>query len=251
MNELEKRNDLLQENIRLQEDIERISNHDLKGPMTVFLNVPDMLMVEKNLTPDQVEMLHLLKQSALRLMEMIHRTLDLYKMEKGTYLVKPVRVNLVKVLREIFRELDGLARKKGISLMMRREQDLVGPDDVFPLQGEEPLFYSLLSNLIQNALEASPEGKEVLVTLSASPQPSVSIRNDGAIPPQIRARFLERYATFGKERGTGLGAYSARLMTRTLGGNLSFTSSESDGTTLVVNMPSFVPESQSPAFSVP
>ncbi|MBU1109899.1 MAG: hybrid sensor histidine kinase/response regulator [Candidatus Riflebacteria bacterium] len=236
--ELKKQNEILQENLDLREVVEQISRHDLKGPMTVILNIPEMLMAEKNLTPDQIELLGFLSLSAHRLMEMIHRSLDLYKMERGTYQPEMARVNLVKIVSEVFATLKSSAANKKIACKMLLEQQPVSQNDVVEVLGEEHLFFSIFSNLIKNAIEASPEGKEITVAFSASPQLSISIKNMGCIPSQIQHRFFEKYSTHGKEGGTGLGTFSARLMAKTLGGDIAFTSNETDGTNLVVTFAS-------------
>lgn len=241
--ELKKQNAILQENLRLREVIEQISRHDLKGPMTAFLNVPEMLMDADNLLPDQIELLQLLSKSAYRLVEMVQSSLDLYKMEKGTYKLSPVPVDILKVVREVLREFTGMLSQKSLSVKVLLEQEPATDQDIFEWPGEELLFFSIMSNLIKNAIEASPEGMEISVILSASPQPTVKIKNQGTIPEQVRHRFFERYATFGKEKGTGLGAFSARLMARTLGGDLSFTSSEPEGTILTLNLNSLPAQS--------
>jgi len=65
----------------------------------------------------------------------------------------------------------------------------------------------------------------------------IEVKNQGTIPPEIKGRFLERYATAGKKRGTGLGGFSARLMARTLGGDIGFVSTEEAGTVVTVSIP--------------
>ena len=241
--ELKKQNEILQENMHLREVVEEISKHDLKNPMNAFNNVPDMLLNDQDLLPEllpkHVKWLNLLKKAARQMMEMIHRSLDLYKMERGTYQLNPVPINLLKIVHEVFRTFDDLMVSKKLASIVLLEHKPAGDQDVFEVQGEEYLFFSLLSNLIKNAIEASPEGGSITVVLSVSPKVAIAINNQGVIPPQIRERFFERYATFGKERGTGLGVFSARLMATTLGGDLSFTSNEVDGTTLVMTLPSF------------
>jgi len=99
------------------------------------------------------------------------------------------------------------------------------------------LFFSMLSNLVKNALEASPEGVEVGVILDSRSDYLIEVKNQGEIPLAIRDRFLGRYVTFGKEGGTGLGVYSARLMAQTLGGKLCFHSSKETGTIITIEIP--------------
>lgn len=244
--ELKRQNDILHENLRLHELVDQISRHDLKSPLTVFLNVPEMLMTADNILPDQKDLLRLLSDSGRRMNEMIRRHLDLIRMEQGSYELKAVSVDILKVIQQVFSELDGLMTRKNLCRELSFDGAPTSVSSVFPVPGEELLFYSILSNLIKNAIEASPEGGKITTTLVSQPTFAVSIHNLGAIPAQIRDRFFDRYVTSGKARGTGLGVFSARLMARTLGGDLSFTTHDTDGTTLTLSIPGNpVPEKHS------
>lgn len=235
--ELKQQNDILHENLRLRELVEQISRHDLKSPLTVFLNVPEMLMEAENILPDQKELLQFLITSGQRMSEMIRRSLDLIKMEQGTYKLMPVSVDILNVVRQVFDELNGLMSRTNLQHELSLDGFPVPDSAVLPVQGEEFLFHSILGNLIKNAIEASPEGGKITVALFSQPDFALSIHNLGAIPAHIRSRFFDRYVTSGKEHGTGLGVFSAHLMARTLGGDLSFTTDETAGTTLTLSIP--------------
>ncbi|WP_394698468.1 ATP-binding protein [uncultured Desulfobacter sp.] len=49
--------------------------------------------------------------------------------------------------------------------------------------------------------------------------------------------FFDKYATFGKSGGTGLGTYSAKLFTQIHGGQIEMDSSDTSGTTITVRFP--------------
>jgi CheY-like chemotaxis protein len=234
-------NSVFSENIRLREDVERISKHDLKGPLTAIINISNMLVNDKSLTSNHIELMELLSQSALRMLEMVNRSSDLYKMEQGTYRLNLVPVNLVKIVFQVFQELRVTVERKSVHCSLLINQKPGSSQEIFEVPGEDFMFFSMLSNLVKNAVEASPTGGEVLVLLDQfsndPPNFTISVKNRGVVPAQIRGRLFERYATYGKEGGTGLGVYSASLMAKTMGGNLSFVTSESDGTTFLVNLP--------------
>ncbi len=103
------------------------------------------------------------------------------------------------------------------------------------------LLHSMLANLVKNALEACPGGETVSVELSAGQKEeagaAIAVRNPGEVPPDMRGRFFEKYATSGKARGTGLGTYSARLIAEVHGGAISMESSPRDGTCVRVALP--------------
>ncbi|HQG27933.1 MAG TPA: response regulator, partial [Candidatus Ozemobacteraceae bacterium] len=55
MIDLERQNELLIENVRLREQVDRIMRHDLKTPLTVFLSIPSLLKQRTDLPPDVIE----------------------------------------------------------------------------------------------------------------------------------------------------------------------------------------------------
>jgi two-component system sensor histidine kinase/response regulator len=107
--------------------------------------------------------------------------------------------------------------------------------DTFPIMGEELLCHTLFSNLLKNAVEASPEGGEVAVDLSIEAgRPLVRLHNAGAVPVEMRDSFFDKYATSGKDSGTGLGTYSARLAAHVQGGDIILDTTDASATTIVV-----------------
>ena len=247
LRELEKQNATLQEIIHLREDIERLTQHDLKSPLTAFINIPPMLMRDENQTPDQIEMLEILHKSGFRMLEMINRSLDLFKMERGKYRFNPVPVDVVKIVRDILSEFGSLASAKKIEIRLLIDSSLATDTSMCFFPGEEFLYFSMLSNLIKNALEASPEGQEIIINLRSLGGCSIEVRNQGEIPFAIRGNFLEKYVTHGKIGGTGLGVYSARLMAKTLGGELCFHSTKETGTLLTIEIPREQKQAPQPA----
>lgn len=237
MTDLEHQNEVLVENVRLREQVDRIMRHDLKTPLTVFLSIPSLLKHRTDLPPDVIETIGMMEKSGYRMLDMVNRSMDLFRMESGTYECHPVPVDVVKIVRQILFELGETAN--GHSVLFRLESDgrEVRDDEEFLISGEASLFYSMLANLIKNASEASPDKGTVTVSFVGKPGPGVRIHNNGAIPAEIRGTFLQKYVTHGKKAGTGLGCYSARLMAETMGGKMSFTTSEQDGTTITVAFP--------------
>jgi len=66
----------------------------------------------------------------------------------------------------------------------------------------------------------------------------VQITNRGAVPQSIRQRFFEKFVAKGKRDGTGLGTYSARLLTEAQLGSIHLEVSDAnDTTTVTVHLP--------------
>jgi signal transduction histidine kinase len=95
----------------------------------------------------------------------------------------------------------------------------------------------MLVNLIKNALEASPDDTDVLVSVEKDAAVHIVIENSGEVPPDIRDRFFDKYVTRGKHAGTGLGTYSARHIARAHGGDVTLDCSTPGSTRVEVTLP--------------
>ena len=237
MRELEKQNEILLENQTLRDDVERITRHDLKGPLNGIIGLPQLIAEDDNITAEQRELLSVIEQSGWRLLRMINLSLDLYRMEKGTYELQAEPLNLVKVLRTVLEDLKskGFVSRVHVRLAING-RDALREDEV-PILGEELLCYSLFANLITNAFEASQQGDGVEINITPGPEVAVAIHNAQHVPAAVQACFFDKYATWGKKTGTGLGTYSAKLIADRHGGRVSLDSSEEAGTTVTVVLP--------------
>ncbi len=231
---LEMQNDELREAAELREDIERITRHDLKTPLNAMISLPPLLMMEGNLTEDQQESVKMIQDSGYKMLRMINLSLDLFKMERGLYPFNPVEVDLLKLVRNIIAETEDIINSKELSVIISIEGKPLETNDTFIIQAEELLCYSMLANLITNALEASPEGETVSIAVDKKGASSIRILNQGVVPENIRNTFFDKYVTSGKISGTGLGTYSAKLIAETQKGSIGMETSEENGTTVTV-----------------
>ena len=218
----------------LREDVDRIIAHDLKAPVNGFINLPELILMDDNLTDDQRELLEVIRGTGERMLDMINLSGDMFKMETGVYKPRKKPVNLVPLLKTILAEGPG---ESAVSVAV----DGKAPDaeTSFVVLGDVPMYRSLLTNLVKNALEAAEPGGEVGVEMAREDGMGVvRISNTGVVPRAIRKNFFEKYITLGKERGTGLGTYSARLITQSNGGTIDMrTDDEGNSTTITVRLP--------------
>lgn len=228
----------LRESVRLREEVERISRHDLKTPLNSIIAVPRLLREERGLSREEEELLGIVERAGYRILSMVNLSLDLYKMEQGTYVFRPDAVDVADLVSKIMLDMHSHAESKGVSLRFVHGARPPGMDPAAPLYAwaEELLCYSMFANLLKNAVEASPEGGRVTITLSADEMATLAVHNRGVVPESIREHFFTKYATLGKASGTGLGTYSARLMARMQEGDITMRTSEADGTTLTIRL---------------
>ncbi|MFW6387938.1 MAG: sensor histidine kinase, partial [bacterium] len=193
------------------------------------------LLARYDLPEEHSELVDIILQSGEKLNNMLSTSVDMVRMEEGRYELQPIELSLNDLLAEVLVEVEQLATEKSITLgrEFEAEQPLV--------DGERLYLANLFANLIRNAIEAAPPGSAVTVRVTGADKTDnmvrVIIHNEGAVPDEIRDHFFDRYVTHGKPGGTGIGTYIARLIARVHGGDLSFTSSEQEGTTLYVQLP--------------
>lgn len=233
---LEDQNQELRRAAEFREEVEAIARHDLKSPLNLIIGAPQILLdMSDNLTEKQCHYLEMIENAGRRMLDMINLSLDLFQIEHGMYKFRPTSVDGVEVVHEVVRHQEPLAlvRKVTCELLIGGCQPAESATFVLPC--ERLLLYSSLSNLLKNAIEASPSGETVTIDLrSDNDSKSIRIRNRGEVPPSIRERFFQKHTTSGKEHGVGLGAYSAKLMTEAQGGSIQLDSSQPDATTVLL-----------------
>jgi len=97
----------------------------------------------------------------------------------------------------------------------------------------------LISNLVNNAVEALDKSGSVSVGLSAvDGRVLIKVSDDGrGVPPEILARLGQKGETHGKAGGTGLGLYHARTSVESWGGSLAIESEPGKGTAITISLP--------------
>jgi signal transduction histidine kinase len=257
---------------QLRNDVERVVRHDLKSPLNGIIGGSKMMLQDDNLTGPQINMLKAIYESGLSVLSMVDKSLNLYRMEEGIYELKREVFDLRDVLLqtrdrillgspnpdvglriivngEVFDDEAAGARGSESTESHESTGAAKAPEAANPpapgvkvppimISAERRGIETILSNIILNAIEAAPQQTEVTVAVESVPgQVKFDIHNYGVIPMEVRDRFFERYVTSGKEHGTGLGTYSVYLITQAHGGQVSFTSDETEGTHLLVEIP--------------
>ncbi|MBB6481757.1 sensor histidine kinase [Spirochaeta isovalerica] len=217
---------------RYKTDLERVIRHDLKTPLNSVIGFPAIMLADKNLSEEYREYLNIIRNSGLSMKKLIEASRYLYKIEEGTWQPNPENTDIIALLRQIEADLTELRSQKKVKVRILIDGKRAERNDSLIIISEKILIQMVLSNLIKNAIEASPSDSDVTIEISRLPGLAISVHNKGVIPEEIKERFFEKYVTMNKKSGTGLGTYSARLMSRAIGADLTFTSNEQEGTVL-------------------
>lgn len=221
----------------MRENVKRVVHHELKAPLNSILSLTTVLSAYDLEEPVQ-DFIHRIDRAGSKMLHMVNLSLDFTKMEEGSYRLRPEPFDLLEMLHELDRQWYALREKKDIKLHIRLHGKKPDGNAVCPIEAEKNIFELMLSNLLLNALEASPEGRPVTVDCTQDEAGhSILIHNWGQIPKQVQDKFFDPYVTQGKHRGTGLGTYFAHLIAKAHGGNITFSSSSLKGVSVTVFLP--------------
>jgi signal transduction histidine kinase len=73
--------------------VERIARHDLKTPLASIATVPRLLRERGAVAPEDDELLGIVERAALRVLSMVNLSLDLFRMEEGSYRLRAQAVD--------------------------------------------------------------------------------------------------------------------------------------------------------------
>ena len=120
----------------------------------------------------------------------------------------------------------------------RRLEVAADSDDV-ELVSDRALVLRVLVNMVRNAFEATAPGGAVGLSCERDGGAvRLLVSNAGAMAPDVQARVFQRSFSTKAERGRGLGTYSMKLLgERYLGGEVSFTSGDAEGTVFSLRLP--------------
>ncbi|WP_341675711.1 response regulator [Niveibacterium sp. SC-1] len=227
--------DALLEVARLRDEVDQLTRHDIKGPLAGIASMTETLLKDGRLSDLQHSYLRSIETCTQQVLDTIGLSTELYKIETGRFVLDPQEFDIVVLLRDIADITRNEVRSRNLSIRVSVPDE---SDPCLMILGDHVLSHSLLHNLLRNACEAAPRDTRIDIVVSEDSHAQISIKNFGMPPPEVRERFFEKYVTSGKRGGTGLGTYSARLLTQAQNGSIAVRIDEPGNTTeLVVRLP--------------
>ena len=227
--------DRLLETAQLQEDVEQIIRQDIKSPLSTVVRQLQTLLEDRDLSHRQVAVLRAIEQGSLHAMNLINLSAELFKIETGRFVLDAKPVPIVDLLRRIA-EIDRVSyASRQLTIAVLADEAPGRP----PLlaHGDATLCYSIFENLLRNACEAAPVGARIEIAVKQQDALTIRISNPGAVPAALRDHFFDRFEP-GTDGKTGLGIYSARVLARAQGGDVTLEVSDAaDRTTLIIRLP--------------
>lgn len=213
--ELAAANEALREAGREKDRLMAATAHELRTPLTSILGFSHLLLESWDNPPDDrgKRWLEIVERQARRMMGQVEDVLTLFKLESGTFEVRPAPVRVADTVRSVLEGLgmDGLVR-------------CACPDDI-ELVVDRHVLEGVLAGFVSNAVKYGEDPISVEVAATTE-EVTVRVCDEGpGVEPVFVDRLFDKYAR-SEERewvgGLGLGLPLARELAGAASGRVWF-----------------------------
>ncbi|HEV8601156.1 MAG TPA: ATP-binding protein [Patescibacteria group bacterium] len=231
---------------KLKDEFVFIAAHELRTPVTAIKGFLELVSEATDKFPKDVrEHLQAISLASNHLGQLINDLLSVSRSDVGKLTIKAAEVDFNPLLEGIMEELTSLIQEKNIRVVKNiRLTKLINDKDKLK---------EVLVNLISNAVKYNKQGG--LIEISALEYPSegldiIEVHDSGyGIPKDQQDKvFGKFFRASGKSTenvlGTGLGLFITRMLVEKMGGTITFSSIEGQGSTFAFSLPILKPENQ-------
>jgi signal transduction histidine kinase len=181
----------LTENDRLRRELVSNISHDLRTPLAAMQGYIDTLIVKSQSmsAEDRDRYLRIAQKHSLRLGSLIGDLFELSKLDAGSVTPSVESFSLPELVQDTAQEFELESERKKIALHVE-----VGSSPAITM-GDIGLIQRVLENLVRNAIQFTPEGGEVTISVSERPNTvSVAVSDSGpGIATEDVTRIFDRF----------------------------------------------------------
>ena len=202
--------------------------HDMRSPLMLIGGFARRILKKMDdHDPESLKLALIIQETE----KMERMTRDMLDFSKPLTLMQ-VRGNINTTVRNALAKVQEAARKKKVSVEYKSNPE---PADI---KFDNVRFEQIIVNLVHNAVEASPEGETVTVTLPFSSPGNLIldvVDNGNGIPLSTRQQVFDPFFTTKKE-GTGLGLPIVKKIIDAHGWSLQILNSSRGGTIFRIHL---------------
>jgi signal transduction histidine kinase/DNA-binding NarL/FixJ family response regulator len=212
-------------------------SHELRTPLNAVLGYAQILERDETIPTPRQSSIKVIRRSAEHLSGLIDGLLDISKIEAGRLQVYSNEINIQDFLDQIVDMFRPQAQAKGLVFIHERSPAL--PQFV---RTDEKRLRQILVNLLSNAIKFTDEGSVTFDVGYRSQVATFTVADTGrGITEKDLPRIYEPFQRGEAESvrpmpGLGLGLTITRLLTNTLGGEISVSSVKDEGSTFRVRL---------------
>ncbi|WP_299444432.1 chemotaxis protein CheB [uncultured Rhodospira sp.] len=233
--------ELAEEANRAKSDFLANMSHELRTPLNAILGFSEILSHElfgEILSGEYKEYSRIIHESGQHLLSLINDILDLSKIESGRIELHEEPVDLYQTMETVLRLVGERARNARVDLIV----DL--PADLPHIMADATGVKRVLINLLTNGIKFTEPGGSVTITGALTKRwLTLGVADTGigisqADLQRVFAPFEQVDGSLARRSdGVGLGLPITRSLMRLHGGDISLSSKEGEGTTVIVRFP--------------
>ena len=178
--------------------------HEVKSPLSAIRGAAELLQEPSMPQAEREHFLVNITRETQRIQEIVDRMMELTALETRRALDRTERVALAPLLQDIAASARTAAAARNVEVRVAIEAQATTEGDPF-------LLRRAVSNLLDNAIDFSPAGREVVLTLQATARVArITVRDRGqGIPDYARDKVFEKFYSLARphnqRKSTGLG----------------------------------------------
>lgn len=218
----------------VQDSIQHLM-HELKSPMTAIQGALELISPEMP-AQDQAHFLAQIKTQSSRVQTIIHNMLGLAALEHQQQLTHLATVPLAELIQTQMSHLAEKAARRNIQLLLEQEAHV-------QVQAEAFLLGQAIFNVLENALDFSPECSVIRINISQQGNSAViRVLDQGAgIPDYALDKIFDKFYSLPRpatgQKSTGLGLNFVQEVIKLHGGSIKLQNHPEGGVVAVISLP--------------